>query len=70
MADIPQSIHDPSADDKIAELLSDPDHGTWRKQGEVGVFTPNPSFLKEVDPIQLATFFHQYGGQHQRLNLP
>jgi hypothetical protein len=70
MADIPKSIHDPSADDRITELMSDPDHGTWRKQGEVGVFTPHPSFFHEVDPIQLATFFHQYGGKHQRLNLP
>ena len=69
MADIPKSIHDPSADDKISELLGDPDHGTWRKQGDVGVFTPRPSFFAEVNPIQLATFFHQYAGPHQRLNL-
>ena len=62
--------HDPANDTKIEQLLSDPDHGTWRKEGEVGVFTPNPSFFADVRPMQLATFFHEYGGEHQRLNLP
>ena len=62
--------HDPSADEKITTLLGDPDHGTWRKEGDVGVYTPNPSFFHEVNPLQLATFFHEYGGKHQRLNLP
>jgi hypothetical protein len=62
--------HNPLHDSKIRALLGDPDHGTWRKEGKVGVYTPSPSFFAEIRPMQLAKFFHEYGGEHYRLNLP
>ena len=68
--DLPESIHDKSKDSTIKAMLADPEHGTWRLEKDIGVFTPNESFLDKVNPVQLATFFHEYGGEHYRLNLP
>jgi hypothetical protein len=70
MADeLPESIHDKSSDAEIKQMLGDPEHGTWRHENGVGVFTPHASFLNKVNPVQLATFFHEYGSTHYRLNL-
>jgi hypothetical protein len=62
--------HDPHYDKEITAMIKGGEHGTWRKQGDVRIYTPHMSFFEKVPAHYLATYFVEHGANDLRLNLP
>ena len=62
--------HNPENDDVIAKLIDDPKNGEWDAEVDQQVYTPNPRIFSTIEPMQLATYFAEYGDGKRFLNLP
>ena len=56
-------------DDKISQLMRDPEHGSWHDDGKYQIYTPHPSFFTRVDPRALVAHFDRHHPEDHKLNL-
>jgi hypothetical protein len=62
--------HDQTNDALIEKLIDDPDMGDWEGEEGQRTYVPNPAFFDKVEPMQLATYFADYGDGETFLRLP